>query len=71
VRFTLRATILDSATRQVIAAREFDAVAAAPSEDPYGGVVAANQAVRDVLASLAEFCANAARNWRPRSKPAA
>jgi cholesterol transport system auxiliary component len=70
VRFTLRATILDSATRQVIAAREFDAVAAAPSEDPYGGVVAANQAVRSVLASLAEFCADAARNWRPRSKPA-
>jgi cholesterol transport system auxiliary component len=71
VRFTLRATILDTATREVIAAREFEAVAAAPSEDPYGGVVAANQAVRTVLASLAEFCADAARNWRPRSKPAA
>jgi cholesterol transport system auxiliary component len=53
----------------VIAAREFEAVAAAPSEDPYGGVVAANQAVRTVLASLAEFCADAARNWRPRPKP--
>ena len=66
VRFTLHATILESATRRVIAAREFDAVAAAPSEDPYGGVLAANQAVRSVLASLAEFCANAARDWRPR-----
>jgi cholesterol transport system auxiliary component len=49
----------------VVATREFEAVAAAPSEDPYGGVVAANQAVRSVLASLAEFCADAARNWRP------
>ena len=66
VRFTLRATILDSATRRVIAEREFEAVAAAPSEDPYGGVVAANLAVRSVLASLADFCANAAQNWRPR-----
>ena len=66
VRFTLHATILESATRRVIAAREFEAVAAAPSEDPYGGVVAANQAVRSVLAGLAEFCADAARNWRPR-----
>ena len=66
VRFTLRATILEVATRRVIAAREFEAVAAAPSEDPYGGVVAANQAVRTVLASLADFCAGAAQNWRPR-----
>ena len=64
VRFTLHATILESATRRVIAAREFEAVAAAPSEDPYGGVVAANQAVRSVLAGLAEFCAEAARGWR-------
>ena len=69
VRFTLRATILDSATRQVIATREFEAVAAAPSEDPYGGVVAANLAVREVLASLADFCASAAHKWRPRAKP--
>ena len=70
-RFALRATLLDTATREVIAAREFEAVTTAPSEDPYGGVVAANEAVRSVLASLAEFCADAARNWRPRSKPAA
>jgi cholesterol transport system auxiliary component len=66
VRFTLHATLLESATRRVIAAREFEAVAAAPSEDPYGGVVAANQAVRRVLDGLAGFCADAARNWRPR-----
>ncbi|HEU4646309.1 MAG TPA: ABC-type transport auxiliary lipoprotein family protein [Burkholderiales bacterium] len=71
VRFTLHATLLDTATREVVATREFEAVATAPSEDPYGGVVAANEAVRSVLASLAEFCADAARNWRPRSKPAA
>jgi hypothetical protein len=34
-------------------------------------VVAANQAVRSVLANLAEFCADAARNWRPRPAPGA
>lgn len=71
VRFTLRATLLEVATGRVIAAREFEAVAPAPSEDPYGGVLAANQAVRSVLGSLAGFCADAARNWRPRTKPAA
>ena len=68
VRFALRATLLDTATREVVATREFEAFASAPSEDPYGGVVAANQAVRSVLASLADFCADAARKWRPRPK---
>ena len=65
VRFTLRANIVDSATRRVIASREFEAVAPAPSENPYGGVVAANEAVRAVLAELGAFCAAAASDWQP------
>jgi len=66
VRFTLNATILETATRRVVATREFEALAAAPGEDPYGGVLAANRAVQSVLAELAGFCADAARDWRPR-----
>lgn len=62
VRFTLRATLMDAATRRVIAAREFDAGVDSASEDAYGGVVAASQAVRQVLAELAAFCADAAQN---------
>ena len=56
-QFTLRATLLDEKTRRVLAWREFDATAPAPTDDPYGGVLAANVAVQTVLAALADFCA--------------
>ncbi|CAG4882408.1 conserved protein of unknown function [Georgfuchsia toluolica] len=64
VRFTLRAYLVESATRRVIAAREFDAVVSATSEDPSGGVVAASRAVKTVLDDLSAFCADAARSVR-------
>lgn len=60
VRFTLRAVLLDSRTRRVIAVREFDASVPAPSDDAPGGVAAANLAVQRVLAELAAFAAKAA-----------
>ena len=55
VRFTLRATLVENKTRHVLAGREFEAVAPASSDDPYGGVMAANQAVQTVLENLAQF----------------
>ena len=55
VRFTLRATLVDNATRRVLASREFETALDAPSDDPYGGVLAANQAVRAVLSQLVAF----------------
>lgn len=64
VRFTLRAHLVDSKTRRVLASREFDAVVPAAAENPYGGVVAANRAVQIVLADLSAFCAEAARKSR-------
>ena len=63
VRLTLRATLVDSATRRVLAWREFDHVALAASEDAYGGVVAAHAAWQAVLASLVVFSEDAARLW--------
>ena len=65
VRFTLRAHVLDDATRGLLGTREFEAVVVAPSADPYGGVVAANQAVAKVLAELADFCAAMGQQPRP------
>ena len=65
VRFTLRAYVVDNTTRRVLAWREFDETVAAASETPYGGIVAANQAVQTVLARLARFCAETAANWPP------
>ena len=67
VRFTLRAYLVDNMTRRVLASREFEAVAAAPSEDAYGGVMAANEAVRSVLEGLAAFCVEIAASRWPRS----
>ena len=66
VRFVLRAYLVEDASRRILASREFEALAAAPSADPYGGVVAANQAVRSVLEKLAAFCADAVGNWQPK-----
>lgn len=55
VRFTLRATLVDDRTRRVIAVREFESSIAATSDDPYGGVVAANRAVQGALNDLSLF----------------
>lgn len=57
VRLTLRATLVDATTRRVIAGREFDVRVNAPSDDPYGGVMAAQRAASQVLPGLAAFCA--------------
>ena len=65
VRFALRAYLVDNRTRRVLAWREFDETVPAASEDPYGGVVAANRAVQTVLERLASFCAEAAGKWQP------
>ena len=69
IRFTLRAYIVDSSTREVLAWREFDEHVAATSEDPYGGVVAANRAVRNVLKQLADLAAETARRWQLTGQP--
>lgn len=65
VRFTLRARLIEDGTRSVIATREFEAVADAPSENPYGGVQAANVAVSKVMDELAQFCVQNTRGLKP------
>jgi cholesterol transport system auxiliary component len=63
--FTLRAYLVDNETRQVLAWREFDETVVAAKADPYGGVIAANGAVQNVMERLASFCAEAAGRWIP------
>lgn len=63
VRFTLRAYLVDSVTRRVLAWREFDETVIAASDDPYGGVVAANRAVQNVLAGVRALGAEAVTEW--------
>lgn len=60
IRLTLRAQLIDAAAGRVLATAEFDEAEAAPSDDPYGGVIAANRALGRLLGRLADFCADAA-----------
>lgn len=57
VQFTLSAQLIDTGTRRVIASAEFDETENAPSEDAYGGVVAANRALERLLPRMVTFCA--------------
>lgn len=59
VRLTLRATLVDTATRRVREQRTIDEIVDAPREDAYGGVLAANLAVARALARLTAMCAQA------------
>lgn len=61
VRLTLRAVLVDSASRQVLALREFDVIRPAPSDDAAGGAAAAQQAALQVAQDLAAFCAAVAQ----------
>lgn len=53
---TLRAQLIDLESQQVLATQSFDIREAAPSEDAYGGVHAANHAVARLLEELTAFC---------------
>lgn len=68
--FVLRAQLIDGVSRRVIATRDIEAAVASASEDPYGGVVAANGAVGIVLSQLSAFCVDGIRNWRERGSAA-
>lgn len=57
VRLTLRAVLIDTSTRSVIARREFDASLATAADDPYAGVRTARLLTQQVLGELAAFCA--------------
>lgn len=53
VRFGLRVTLVNDKTRQVVTVQEFEAIEPASSEDAYGGVLAANHAVQQVVQQVA------------------
>lgn len=57
VRFALHLWLVDLDGRRVLGEKELEATATAPSDDPYGGVVAANEAVQKVLEEAAAYVA--------------
>jgi len=58
IELALRLQLIDVRGRRVLAAKSFDATENAPSDDPYGGVTAANVALQRVLEQVADFCAH-------------
>jgi cholesterol transport system auxiliary component len=55
VRLALRAQLIDVNRQSVMGTRDFEIFEVAPSEDAYGGVVAANRATAKLLEQLAEW----------------
>jgi cholesterol transport system auxiliary component len=54
-RLSLRAQLVDTQKRDVIAAKRFEIIEQAPSGDAYGAVIASNHAVNRLLYEIAEW----------------
>ncbi len=63
-RLTLRVTLIDNIKHQVVFVRELEAVVTAKTDNPYGGVVAANEAVQILLEELAILCNKTLINYQ-------
>ena len=56
VHLTLRARLVDLQESRIVATSQIDIVEPAATDDSYGGVVAANNAVSQLLDEMAQFC---------------
>jgi len=54
--FTLRVQLINVNNGHIVATKQFSMVQIAPENTPYGGVIAANIAVKNVLIEVAHFC---------------
>ena len=55
IEMVLRVQLIDVRTRRLFATRVFEATEKAPSDDPYGGVTAANAALQRILEDVVNF----------------
>lgn len=55
IEMVLRVQLVDVRTRRLLATRVFEATENAPSDDPYGGVIAANVALQRILEQFVTF----------------
>jgi cholesterol transport system auxiliary component len=55
-RVAVRAQLVDVARDRILGTRTFEAAVPAPSDDPYGGIKAINQAVDQILGEITSFC---------------
>ena len=68
VELSLRLQLIDVRGRRVVATEIVDVASEAPSDDPEGGVIAANAALANALAQVAEFCVAASAEVRARGQ---
>ena len=54
-RIIIEAELINNHTHKIIASRRFEATEAAPHDNPYGGVIAANRATKRIMHDLAAF----------------
>ena len=64
IRLALRAQLIETKKQSILASRYFELLEPAPSEDAYGGVLAANQASAKLLTQMAEWLDNALRETK-------
>jgi cholesterol transport system auxiliary component len=62
VRMTLLAQLVDLKESRIVGTRAFEAVESAPSEDAYGGVMAANRAIATMLDHIASWLQECVRH---------
>jgi len=70
VRLAMRAILVDVGGQTVVAARRFEVLEEAPSEDAPGGAIAANRAAAKLLTALAAWADEFPRRDGPRAAPA-
>jgi len=68
VRLALRAQLIDVNRQSVMGTRDFEIFEAAPSEDAYGGVVAANRAATTLLEQMAGWLSAVMRDSGPQAR---
>lgn len=56
IEFALRVQTIDVRNKRLLATRLFEATESAPSDDPCGGVTAANAALQRILEQVVDFC---------------
>ena len=56
VRLTVQASLIKNSTNRIIASQVFEVLISAPNNNPYGGVLAANQAAAIISHRIALFC---------------
>ena len=67
MRLALRAQIVETKTQSVLATRSFELFETAPTDDPYGGVLAANQMTAKLITEMVEWLDTVIDNGSNRS----